>query len=74
MKKEEKELELYFKENNNMFIDLKYEILGLIYKFNNSGQSGGSAPYITKFLSDSIKNFKEIEKQEDLKKRNFKRF
>ena len=35
-------------------LDFKKEILALIDKFGKSGQSGGSAPYVSKIITDTI--------------------
>lgn len=53
----ESELELLFKtESDTSIREFVPEILALVNKFNKSGQSGGSAPYVAGSLSHVIKN------------------
>jgi hypothetical protein len=39
-----------------IILPFEKEILALVDKFNNSGQSGGSAPYTAAALSQAVKN------------------
>ena len=42
-------------ENPYVILEFKYEVLALIDKFGESGQSGGSAPYTARVIADTIK-------------------
>lgn len=61
LKHAEREFEILEKQrdedpyNEALILDFKDEILALIEKFGTSGQSGGSAPFVSKAISDSIK-------------------
>lgn len=41
-------------DNEPLVLEFKDEILAVIRKFGESGQSGGSAPYVSRVISDSI--------------------
>lgn len=52
------ELELDILTNtvpDNVILDFKEEILALCEKFGNSGQSGGSAPFVANAISNAVK-------------------
>ena len=56
MTKSEKEFEIL--ENtikDAIVLEFKDEILALVNKFGDSGQSGGSAPYVAQIISDVVK-------------------
>lgn len=44
------------KNNRPIILEFEPEILELVDKFGNSGQSGGSAPYVAAALGDTIKS------------------
>lgn len=53
----ERELEILFKTTPDAIIrEFKNEIIALIDKFNESGQSGGSAPYVAGAISQAVNN------------------
>lgn len=39
-----------------LVLEFEKEILALVRKFGNSGQSGGSAPYVSRAISDTLQN------------------
>jgi hypothetical protein len=52
----DKEIEILLKENPDALIkDFIPEIKSLVKKFNDSGQSGGSAPFYANSISQTIK-------------------
>jgi len=57
--KAEKEFEILEKvsteDNKVIVLEFKEEILALVDKFGNSGQSGGSAPYVAQMISSTVK-------------------
>jgi hypothetical protein len=56
LKHAEKEIELLLKSNEDATIkDFVPEILALVEKFGNSGQSGSSAPYVSSIIASTIK-------------------
>jgi hypothetical protein len=53
----ERELDILVKTTPDAVIrDFIHEIIALCEAFGNSGQSGGSAPYVAKALSQAVKN------------------
>ena len=56
MNNSRKELEIAIKQTPDLCVaDFKDEILAIVDKFNESGQSGGSAPYYAHAIAETIK-------------------
>ena len=56
MTKAEQEFDILEQTNKEAIVlEFKNEILALVNKFGNSGQSGGSAPYVSQIISNVVK-------------------
>lgn len=56
MTKAEQEFHILEQTNKEAIVlEFKNEILALVNKFGNSGQSGGSAPYVSQIISNVVK-------------------
>ena len=56
MTKAEQEFDILEQTNKGAIVlEFKNEILALVNKFGNSGQSGGSAPYVSQIISNVVK-------------------
>ena len=42
-------------ENPTIVLEFKDEIIALVEKFGESGQSGGSAPYVANIIANTVK-------------------